>query len=678
MNFHIVNIIFRKEMLDMVRDRRTLIATIGVPLILYPALFLFSTQALIVQQTSIEKSASKVVVFPPTVQRLRQWLEDLENVEVTDADDPDAALEQGDVDAIVRAEPDLEQRLENGESAEITIEFDATEGGSREAVSRLREGLKGPEQELLEARLKTIEINRAYIEPVVITSQNVATAQKTTGMLLGSILPVLMVVMLGVGAFYPAIDLTAGEKERGTFETLLSTPVKKIDIVSGKFFAVFVVCIFTGALNLASIVLCFAMQVAQIAQELGELELHIEPITIALIFLIILPLAFFISSIMMSIAVFARSFREAQNFVTPFFILILFPAVLAAVPGAELTGGYYFVPIANVALLFKDLLSTGAEIEAIFAVFISTVVYAGLGLLLATWLFQREEVLLAEEKGIPLSLRRREFIPRRHPTSGFAFLILCAVLLLMFYIGSYAQAQNILIGMLITQWALILLPTLGLLWFARVNLRHALNLQRPRLLPLLIVPVMAAAWSPLIMQVSYWQQKILPMPQHMIEMFEELLAASGAWGIIGALFVFALSPAICEETLFRGALLSSLRNRLPGWACVIAVGLLFGAFHLSIYRIVPTALSGMLITYLVIRGGSIAYACLFHFINNAIGLIITQQDVQETIRPWFNTDLIEKQGVPAGVLIAAAIVLTLTLAAFQTSGRASVPASRSD
>ncbi len=184
------------------------------------------------------------------------------------------------------------------------------------------------------------------------------------------ILPLIMVLMIAVGAFYPAVDLTAGEKERGTFETLLSTPTSKIEIVAGKFLTVFALAMTTGILNLASMAATFILLASQIQPLLGgqiNFEVHLPFQAFFIILFVMVPLAFFISAVMMSVAVMTRSFKEAQNYVTPVFMAIMLPGVFAGMPGAELTAANQFIPIYNVVLLFKDLMTGEAGFNAVAA-----------------------------------------------------------------------------------------------------------------------------------------------------------------------------------------------------------------------------------------------------------------------------------------------------------------------
>ena len=683
MNFRTVNTIVRKELLETLRDKRTLIAMIGIPVILYPALIILFGQVALVMESKIEKKESKVAVITEQIEvnedksgligieqaaePVADWIAKIEKVQIVETEDPNGQLSVGKLDAVVVVPPGLEKILARNDTARIILRYDQTEEDSRKARERLRDGLRNESTRLLEERLEAKGLEEEFARPLNITDQNVAPAEKTTGSILGRFLPMILIIMLGVGAFYPAIDLTAGEKERGTFETLLSTPTSKMEVVCGKFLTVLCISLFTAFLNLASMVVSVLFMLSEVTggTEKGPegLNLSLAQLSggnIAMIFFILIPLAFFICAVMMSIALFARSFKEAQNYVSPFYIAIMLPGMLAGMPGMELTPSSMFIPIANVALLVKDLLIGKCAVEMIFGVFLSTSVYALLGLVVATWLFQREDVVLSEEKGFSLTLRRSEFMPRTYPTIGLSLVLFTFMLLLLFYLGSYVQERNIIGGLFITEWGILLLPTILILWFVRVDLKASLSLKKPTWPSMLGVVLMAGGMFILVLQIFVWQNQVIPIPESFSEKLNKLFEAQqdslqNLWFL---LLAFAVSPAICEEVLFRGAILAGVQSRMSKAGTVISVGILFGLFHLSVYRVLPTALLGMVITYVVIRSGSIFTGMLFHFLHNSATLLIESKHLPQQIQQYIQNINLEQKGFPVEVLLLGLLGLT--------------------
>lgn len=673
MNFRIANTIFKKEMLDTMRDKRTLIMMIGVPMLLYPLLLIVGLQGLLIQSASLDKKISRVALQTSEPDTVRTWLADVEKIELVEVPDPAAALEQGDLDAIVFIDGPVAALLGEGKSVDVELRFDSTEFESMDAAGRLRDGLDKDAKSMLDIRLKSMGVEADYIEPLKIERKDMSPPAKTTGNALGTVLPILMVVMLAVGAFYPAVDVTAGEKERGTFETLLSTPASKLEIVAGKFLTVFLLAMAAGLLNLASMAATFAFMASQVQQNVDTVipfELKFPPSAILVIFLIMIPLAFFISALMMAIAVFARSFKEAQNYVTPFLIVITMPALFAAMPGVKLNAMTQFIPVANAILLFRDMMTGKAGLLEAFPVFLSTAAFAALSLLFAAWLFQREEVILSEEKGFPLTWRRSEFRPRQTLTASMAMGLFTVLLIVLFTLGSTVQSWQLLPGLLITEWLLLLAPILFLLGYGKVNIRTALNLRRLPWWGFLGSLSIGFFSIVLVIQLSYLFNKVLPMPKEIQEAMGQLFSSDGSISqLLFLLFVAAVSPAICEEVLFRGAILSGLRQRMGVWPAIILAGVLFGLFHLDVFRIPPIAVLGMVLTYLTVRTGSIYAAMLVHLMNNSFAILLTTDRLPAGVGQILQLEYFEANGLPRPVLLVASLGFVASVVFFEYAAR---------
>lgn len=670
MNLAVIQTIFRKELVDMLRDKRTLIAMIVLPVLLYPALFLVVSEVYVFQLAKIKDTPCCIAIRGAGAALVVGWFDETPMLTIEEPDDPERALLDGSLHAVIVLEGNTDALLEEDQPVPITVQFDETAAASRRAVELVTEVLLEKRDALLEKRLEGIGLASEFVEPIRVERQSMATPARKGGTLLGLTLPVLMVVMLSVGAFYPAIDLTAGEKERGTFETLLSTPVTKFEIVSGKYLTVFCLSMFAGLMNLGSMLFTFVYALSQIPATSSEMAVELPPQAALLILITLVPLALFISAVMMSVAVFARSFKEAQNFMTPFFVIIMLPAFLAVFPDIHLTRMTQLIPIANASLLFKDLLIGKGSVDQVFAVLMSTGAYAALALVLATWIFQREEIIFAEKPGIPFTLRRAEFSPRNTPTPGLALFIYLISLLLTFYIGSYLQTRRLFAGLFVTEWALILIPALLILSYTRVNLREALSIRNARPTAWLGAILTGIAAVILLIQFGYWQNRVFPLPDQLADELTRIFDVEQTGvGVPALLFFVAFSPAVCEEVLFRGALLSGFRRSLPPWATWLVVGILFGIFHLSVYRMIVPGLFGIVLTYIVWRTGSLLPGVIVHFLNNGAAVLITTETLPDQVRSLFDAVKIEQQGLPAFLLLAAACIFFLGVGLMESSAR---------
>lgn len=665
--------IFCKELLDTLRDRRTLFMMIGVPILLYPGLILLSLQVAVMQHEHLERTVSRVVIDSAWPQ-VRLWLQDVPKIRIVESDKPDADLNLGEVQVVVRT-PNLDPTaIEQRRTAQVHLHYDATNFESLDGALRVKTVLDDVAEHLLQARLVAAGLDNAYIEPLRVEQVNVAPPAKTTGNLLGLTLPVLIVIMIALGAFYPAVDLTAGEKERGTFETLLSTPASKLDIVIGKFLAVYVLALLTGFLNLASMGATFAVMLGQVKPMFEQdfaLEFSLPFASIVWIVLILLPLGGLISAVMMSIAVYAKSFKDAQNFVTPFFLLLMLPAVLAAMPGAELNAASACVPVLNVVLLFRSLMTGAATLALSTTVLATTILYAGLALAFAAWLFHREDVVLADKTPPLFAPRRKHTGLSEAPSYGAAVMLYCVLFALLFFVGPHLQAIHLIGGILLVQWGLILLPSLIFLKLNRIDPYAVLSLRGASPRGWLGTALLCIGAVFLLIEIGVLNNRLLPAPQAMEEFFKTLFAqdqaaASRLWVL---LLTVAVTPAICEEVLFRGVLLSGVRNRLPNAAAIAFVGVLFGAYHMTLYKLLPTSIIGMLLTYVCLRSASLFPSMVMHACINGFSVLVITGNLPAWLIKGMDLPSLEANGLPWPLLLVGFGFLLCGVALLESSAR---------
>ena len=198
------------------------------------------------------------------------------------------------------------------------------------------------------------------------------------------------------GAMYPAMDLTAGEKERNTMETILSSPISRTHLVLGKFLLVLTASLATAALSVTSMGLSsWVIQQLQSAAAPGEsgLQIKIGLTAVLSVFVVALPLAVLFSAALLTISLFAKSYKEAQSYLSPLMVVVIVPAIAAILPGVELTPRLSLIPILNVSLLCKDLVAGTYHWNAIALIFLSTCIYAAAAIFIAIKMFQRESVL---------------------------------------------------------------------------------------------------------------------------------------------------------------------------------------------------------------------------------------------------------------------------------------------
>ncbi|MEZ6085596.1 MAG: ABC transporter permease subunit [Phycisphaerae bacterium] len=399
--------IYTKELTELLRDRRTLIAMIVVPIALYPLLIIGSVHLLSVQDG--ERKTEKMTIgiqydpeYPedkqPAVRHLQRQLRTARNIIHDNLDDePDNVVSNGLI-SIERMEivvvNDVEQAVALGAchvgvvfqtddeqedhpaQQRVIIKYDKAELRSESAASRLRDVFDTLSRNLTKEILIQQNLPFWILDPIHVSAENVATPQKVGGMLLGSIVPLVLVLMTITGAIYPAIDLTAGERERGTLETLIVCPVPPVELMTGKYLVVATVAMMGAALNLISMgaTLHFGGFTKMISAS-GDTELPLEVLPVILIVLI--PFAMLFSAIMVAVCSYARTFKEAQNYIMPVILAALIPGGVAAMPGTELSGINAYVPVMNMVLLAREMLLGHFELLTITKVMLSTCVMPG-------------------------------------------------------------------------------------------------------------------------------------------------------------------------------------------------------------------------------------------------------------------------------------------------------------
>ena len=349
----------------------------------------------------------------------------------------------------------------------VLLLFDAADDQSRRGRGVLSQALVAWRDTLLVRRISEQGLPEGFARPLVLADSSVARPEELGGYALGRFLPMLLVVMTLLGTFYPAIDLAAGEKERGTLETLLTAPIPPGQVVAGKFMAVTVVGLLSAGLNLGSMLLTFQTGLFQLTQAF-DVEFSLPFGSVLVIFAALFPLAVLFGALFLGIAVRSRSFKEAQNALTPVYMVVLLPALLPLFPGIEMTPALAVVPVAGVSLLFRELMSgTGTLFLGVLAL-LSTLVYASAALVFAADSFGREEVLFGDGREAGEGKGRFGFLrgiwdtepTEENPGLTPTLFLIAMVAVLYFYLAGRFQVGFGEAGLLVSELLLLFLPAL--------------------------------------------------------------------------------------------------------------------------------------------------------------------------------------------------------------------------
>lgn len=398
MSLRNIGIVYRKELREALRDRRTVVASVVMPLLLFPLLSvgLFTFIDSIVKKT--ETSSPKVMVIggddSPEVIAVLKATPKIEVIPAT-ADWKKLVVDK-EIPVAIEIPPGFDKNIVDQKKSELVIDNYSGELKSESAAGKVIDSLKTYREDVVKRRVIAQKMPADVLVPFEVTKKNIAPAEKSgVALFFGGFIAYIVVFLCFNGGMHPAIDLTAGEKERGTMETILSSPISRAHLVVGKFLLVLTTALFTAALSVISMGISFSiknMLGSQASQAGSGAEMHIGIGAALSVFIMAIPLAVLFSSIQLMIASFAKTYKEAQTYLVPLIFVVIIPAIAAMAP-IDLDAKLALVPILNVSLLCKELVIGTYHWNYIAIIFTSTCAYAAVALFLAVKMFQRESVL---------------------------------------------------------------------------------------------------------------------------------------------------------------------------------------------------------------------------------------------------------------------------------------------
>ena len=357
--------VYKKEIIDILRDKRTLVIMILLPLILYPIIMLASSQVgMLIVRSQSEKVFDVAFDFPLD-DRLEKLIEERYEdykLSIKYPEEPFKAFEAGEVKLYVTREEENSREL-------YKIYYNSSDTDASTAMNRLRNLFSDYKHMITTEYIEDAGLDAEFImDPIAYEAVDVADDEEKTGMIFGMILPFILIVGVATGAMYPAIDVTSGEKERGTLETLLTLPISNMELMGGKFLAVSTVAVVSAILNFISMVLVGLFMISSIASQVpggeGAISVNLAPLIIPFIITLICiaVFAFFVSAVILCVTSFAKSFKEANNYMTPVLLIFMLPAFVSIVPGVTLTPRTAAIPVSNIALLIREVMALNYNI----------------------------------------------------------------------------------------------------------------------------------------------------------------------------------------------------------------------------------------------------------------------------------------------------------------------------
>lgn len=552
--------------------------------------------------------------------------------------DPSMPHEERDkrLDVMLSVAPDFWQKLELGENRSgiaqpgVRIHGKPEQDRYRRAMQRVGPLLNLWNRELKNTRLERLGLSTHFDEPFRIEEPESAKGRGGAEQLLDlmiRIFPFMLVMWSLAGALYPAVDLCAGEKERGTMETLLISPAGREEIVLGKFLTIWVFSGGTAVLNLLSM----GLTTWQFSRQLPDASLPL--VSLLWCFLLILPLSAFFSAICLAVGAYARSSKEGQYYLMPLFLITMPLMFLTLAPGVELSPFYSLVPVTGAALLMQKLMTATSLAQVPWLYFVPVlaplVLYSALALRWAIDQFRREDVLFREAERLDIALWLKRLLREKEPTptTAQAAFLFGLLVVLNWMSLSFGQQVSIITHTAVRMLAFVAAPSLLMTMLLNTRPAQGLGLRWPKWQELGLAAILAVLLLPPLAAVTELVFKNYPHLTRLLEdrqpLIQELRALSEGQPlhqdkILPYMLVFALLPALCEEIAFRGFILSGLLKRFRPRTAVLLCSFLFALFHMNVFQFLPAFFLGVVLGLLTIRSRSLLPAILFHFLHNTV------------------------------------------------------------
>ena len=397
--------VYKKELKELLRDKKTLMFVVALPVLIFP--IIFAVMAFISSQAALEadqKVNTYVIIngeYAPEFTNKVFYHKSFElykgSKTFSTIEELKAGVTAGDIDMGIYLPSNAEDTLDSGEQSKWEVVFN-----DAKSINFLFDRVKELAQEysdVLQAKkLKSFGIeestHKAILNPIEVVKVDTADKRENLGEKIGGFLPYLLIPLVLMGATYPAIDLGAGEKERGTLETLLLTPITRTELVLGKFITLLTTSIASTTITVVSMGCWVAVALAFADLDFIKTAFSTLAVTdLLMIFVLLLPLAAIFSSLALAISIYARTFKEAQNYMAPLSMGVFFPIIISIMPNMELTAKTAFIPVTNVALAIKDIIKGTVDYTFVGLIFLATALIAGALLAFCVKWFNREDVL---------------------------------------------------------------------------------------------------------------------------------------------------------------------------------------------------------------------------------------------------------------------------------------------
>ncbi len=388
--------IFRKELIDTLRDRRTLIMMIVVPVLLVPIMLLVVVKVgALLERKASEKQLKIAVVgaeYAPDLHSLIASDSLITVIQGIAIEDVAATVREDSVDGAIVIPSTFLDRINADRQAAVQLYYQSTRS-LNVAERRLRDIIEEYDEEIVGRRIGRLNLDAQLFDAIEIVDFDVATVKERIGETAGRLLPYMFILFCFMGSMYPGIDLGAGEKERGTLETLLSSPASRLEIVLGKFLVISLIGLASAMISIGGLYIA-VLQIKEIPEQIMAVITDILNLTvIGMIVSLLIPLEAFFAAVILAVSIYSKSFKEAQSSLTPMSFVVIVPVLIGLMPGVELTWKTALIPILNVSLASKDVISAAIDPTHLALVYVSLLLLASVSIVFCVKWFNREATL---------------------------------------------------------------------------------------------------------------------------------------------------------------------------------------------------------------------------------------------------------------------------------------------
>jgi sodium transport system permease protein len=675
MNWQTVRILLIHELRMLLRDRRTLVLAIALPLFLMPVI-LYAMRAS--RESREKKLGSTVYTYAVTgteakkIEALigkaqisvqaqtgskREDKDSLSGFKLKEIErkDPGASLERQEIHFYLKALngkeadalPKEEEKKKTGETTDedgkdkkkvlveatrlpgvplVLVYFHGDRDVSQQGASKMRELLWRAGREGKDALLREHGFPLDPAKVIAVDERNIASAGQVTGSRIGPGLTLFLVMIILTGGSVASMDIIAGEKERGSLETLLTTAARRTEVAAAKQLTILAVALTITLIQIAELLAIVRYKIIPLPEDFA---IAVPPIAIVTLLLLFIPVAVLMSAVLLMISAYAKSYKEAQLYFFPVYLVSWMPALAAMLPGVSLRSAIVVVPLANVSVAVREVMVGKYDWPMIFVVFVAMAATA-------VWTLRASARMLSQERLITLNesdaadFSGGPALFRKRVLRWYALLIV----ILFVVAANIPQLATFRRQLLFNELLLFLGGSLLMIRWYRLDIRQAWALRLPRaaIWPAILLLIPSAN----LMGVGIFRlaSLVLPVPTQVLEQLARSIMPKEipAWQII--LFI-AVLPGVCEEIAFRGTLLYGLRNRFRPAILALAVGIIFGFFHVSYFRIIPTGFLGIVLTSVALLTGSIFPGMVLHFGNNAFAYWLSLQGASMARMSWW-------------------------------------------